>query len=203
MRLFVYSKVPLLKISIINLLKNNNDVLLGGVELDIIDYSDDSKELLSKKGSLLIAVINSDEDLKNISEIKYKNNAKIIVIDFSNNNNIKRMLLDSGIDGYLTCTSEITDISLAIFQVNRGKKYYDGDICVGSKKNKFVNEKLTVRENEILELIALGKRNREIANSLYISENTVKKHVSNIFHKLNLSDRVEAMTYAYDVGIIS
>lgn len=201
MKLFVYSNVPLVKISIIDLLKNDNNVLLGGVELEVIDYCGDSKELL--KEDLLVAVINSEEDFKDVLEIKYKNNVKIIVIDFSNNNNIKRILLDSSIEGYLTCTSEITDISLAVFQVNRGKKYYDGDICVSSKKNKFVNEKLTVRENEILELVALGKRNREIANSLYISENTVKKHVSNIFHKLHLNDRVEAMSYAYNVGVIS
>src|SRR5690606_13669084 len=56
---------------------------------------------------------------------------------------------------------------------------------------------LTSRELEVLRLIALGKRNKAIANTLFISERTVERHVSNIFDKLNVSSRSAATAYAY------
>ena len=55
---------------------------------------------------------------------------------------------------------------------------------------------ITRRELEILELIAQGMSNREIADDLYISENTVKNHVRNILEKLHLHSRMEAVVYA-------
>ncbi len=62
---------------------------------------------------------------------------------------------------------------------------------------------LTIREKEVLSLIAQGLNNREIANSLSISEKTVKTHVGNIFSKLQISDRTQAVLYAVRRGIIS
>lgn len=60
---------------------------------------------------------------------------------------------------------------------------------------------LTQRELEVLELIAEGMLNKEIAATLYISEKTVKNHVSNIFKKLNVSDRTQAAIYAFKHNI--
>ena len=56
--------------------------------------------------------------------------------------------------------------------------------------------KLTDRELEVLKLVAQGLTNREIADQLYISENTVKNHVRNILEKLHLHSRMEAVVYA-------
>lgn len=61
---------------------------------------------------------------------------------------------------------------------------------------------VTTREREILELMAKGRSNREIAEALYISENTVKTHVSNVYQKLDVNDRTEAVTTALRLGII-
>ncbi len=61
---------------------------------------------------------------------------------------------------------------------------------------------LTAREREIIALVALGLRNSEVAANLFISDETVKTHLSNIFHKLDLRDRVELTLYAIRVGII-
>lgn len=62
---------------------------------------------------------------------------------------------------------------------------------------------LTTREMEVLRLIANGLNNREIAEELVISENTVKGHVSNILSKLHLADRTQAAVYAWQKGIVS
>ena len=61
---------------------------------------------------------------------------------------------------------------------------------------------LTDREQEVLQLIADGKNNRDIAAKLVISEKTVKTHVSNILAKLNLDDRTQAAIYALRRGIV-
>jgi len=61
---------------------------------------------------------------------------------------------------------------------------------------------LSDREMEILRLIASGISNREIADTLFISEKTVKSHVSNILSKLHLADRTQAAVYAWSQGIV-
>jgi len=63
-------------------------------------------------------------------------------------------------------------------------------------------DELTSRENEVLNLIASGMNNREIANQLVISEMTVKTHVSNILSKLHLEDRTKAAIYALKHGFV-
>ena len=65
------------------------------------------------------------------------------------------------------------------------------------------NTELTARETEILALIAEGKSNKEIAAELFISVNTVKVHVSNIFQKIEVSSRTEATLYAIENGVVS
>ncbi|HYD09681.1 MAG TPA: response regulator transcription factor, partial [Acidimicrobiales bacterium] len=64
------------------------------------------------------------------------------------------------------------------------------------EKQQVPAPKLTDRELEVLKLVAQGLTNREIADQLYISENTVKNHVRNILEKLHLHSRMEAVVYA-------
>ncbi len=61
---------------------------------------------------------------------------------------------------------------------------------------------LTARELEVLRLVASGASNPEIARSLYLSERTVKGHISSIFLKLDVRDRAAAIIRAYDAGIV-
>lgn len=205
MEVITYCEIPLLKSLILNLIINDSNNMFKELKLNICEYSRYLENQEQNEFDLLISIIVCERDLNETIRIKHKNkNIKTIVIDFSNDLYIKDELFKNKIEGYLTSNSEITDLFLVILQINRGKVYYDYNISNSSNLNRnfYENKKLTIRENEILKLIGLGKRNKEIANSLYISENTVKKHVSNILHKLNLINRAEIISYTYDKGVV-
>jgi DNA-binding NarL/FixJ family response regulator len=73
----------------------------------------------------------------------------------------------------------------------------------GAAKPQLPYERLTQRELEVLQSAADGLTNREIAERLFISEKTVKNHISNIFSKLNVNDRTQAILYALRQGLVS
>jgi DNA-binding NarL/FixJ family response regulator len=70
------------------------------------------------------------------------------------------------------------------------------------RKNDAGLEQLTERELEVLRLLATGKSNAELASHLYLGEGTVKTHVSHVLGKLGLRDRVQAVVFAYESGVV-
>jgi DNA-binding NarL/FixJ family response regulator len=76
------------------------------------------------------------------------------------------------------------------------------DRFVEMSRRTVPGETLSEREVEVLRLMAKGAANKEIAAALFISESTVKTHIANIFQKLDVNDRTEAVTTALQKGII-
>jgi NarL family two-component system response regulator LiaR len=131
-------------------------------------------------------------------------NTKVIVLtSFTDDENVFPAI-QAGASGYLLKDISPSDLSQAIRVVNEGEKQLHPEI---TKKlmDQFVNpdiehefdlDDLTPRETDVLRLIAQGMSNKEIANTLTISDKTVKTHVSSILNKLDLVDRTQAAIFA-------
>ena len=135
---------------------------------------------------------------------------KIIVLTSFSDDDKVFPAIRSGAAGYLLKDISPPDLRKAIQSVHRGEMHLHPEI---TKKlmNQFVTPKveaevnpdeLTSREIEVLQLIAEGLSNKELAQKLSISEKTVKTHVSSILGKLQLEDRTQAAIYAYKHGFV-
>jgi two-component system nitrate/nitrite response regulator NarL len=107
------------------------------------------------------------------------------------------------VSGYLLKSAFPEEFITAIRMVARGKRYYDPEILddvLGQESNEpFAG--LTAREIDIIRALAQGLSNRAISEEYCISENTVKKHISNLLGKLELEDRTQAALYAFSQGL--
>jgi len=112
-----------------------------------------------------------------------------------------RRALEAGARGYMLKSMPPQDLIDGIRQVHAGKKRIPQE--VGSHLAEHMGEEdLTAREVEVLQRIAGGNRNQDIARRLFISEETVKVHVKHIMEKLGASDRTQAVSIGIRRGII-
>jgi DNA-binding NarL/FixJ family response regulator len=121
--------------------------------------------------------------------------------------------LKAGARGYLLKVSPEADVLEAVRAVAAGKTYFSPSIkkllveeYVVEAQRRGVEDSydlLSRREKEILQILASGKTNREIADLLFISVTTVETHRNNIFQKLNLHSLAELILYAVRKGLVS
>ncbi len=127
--------------------------------------------------------------------------ARIIVLTtFEGDAEIQRAL-EAGARAYLLKSMTPRELLDGIRQVHAGKKRIPPEIAARLAEH-LSDEALTAREVEVLRQVADGNRNRDIAERLFISEETVKVHVKHIMDKLGANDRTEAVAIAIRRGII-
>jgi len=145
-----------------------------------------------------------------LSEIR-KNGSDIKVLMLTVHNEVEYLIkaIDIGVDGYILKDSESAELKKAILTLMNGEKYIQPSLIpalnarlINIDEDKDKIEQLTKREIEVLAKVAKGMFNREIAISLNISERTVKNHISNIFKKIQVSDRTQAAVFAIRNDII-
>jgi len=127
--------------------------------------------------------------------------ARIVMLTtFEGDVDIRRALA-AGARGYILKSSPPEELLDIIRQVHAGKKRVPPEVAAHLAEH-MGDENLTVREIEVLRLLAGGNRNRDIAEQLFISEETVKVHVKHIIDKLGAKDRTQAIAIAVRRGII-
>ncbi len=134
---------------------------------------------------------------------------KVLILTVHNEMDYLMKAIDIGVDGYILKDSESQELKKAINAVNNGENYIQPSL-IPALNNQLVNrdsdkdkiDLLTNRELEVLVQVASGMFNKEIALNLNISERTVKNHISNIFKKIDVSDRTQAAVFAIKNNII-
>lgn len=162
---------------------------------------------------VLLLDINMPEKngLEVLDEIKKKEyDVKVLILTVHNELEYLLKAVDIGVDGYILKDSESAELKRAIHSVLAGENYIQASL-IPALNNRLANrdidkdkiEALTSRELEVLIQVANGMINKEIATNLNISERTVKNHVSNIFKKIDVSDRTQAAVFAIKNNIIT
>lgn len=139
-------------------------------------------------------------------------NTKVIILTSQTNKEYIIAATKLGAKGYLFKNCDTNDLIKAIREVSIGRTYIDQSVANVLTQNthyeKESNNKqlekielLSRREYEVLALISGGLNNKDIGKELFISEKTVKNHITNLFKKIEVNDRVQATIFAYQNGI--
>ncbi|MCT4607247.1 MAG: response regulator transcription factor [Marinisporobacter sp.] len=186
-------------------------------DIKVVALAADGEDTIKKSQQYKPDVILLDINMPNMNGIQalrrlkdMGTDSKIIMLTIHDDREYLFETINIGASGYVLKDAESASLIKAIRDVCTGDSYIHPSLASElvkeyNKKEKGNDEckkdKLTRREYEVLGLIAEGKNNREIAEDLFISEKTVKNHVSNIFKKINVSDRTQAAIYAYKHNI--
>ena len=184
--------------------------------IDVIEQASDGAECLEKLQHVQPDILLLDINMPNVNgievleEIKKKNiPVKVLMLTVHSEVEYLVQAVDIGANGYILKDSGSEELKKAIQSVMEGDSYIQPSL-IPSLNSRLVNrdidkEKiaaLTKREMEILTQIAGGMFNKEIALNLNISERTVKNHISNIFKKIDVSDRTQAAVFAIRNNIV-
>nr|WEJ76814.1 response regulator transcription factor [Streptococcus suis] len=132
--------------------------------------------------------------------------AQIVILTSYLDNEKIYPVLEAGARGYMLKTSSADEILAAIRKVALGEYAIETEVekkVEHHKRHPDLHDDLTAREREILTLLAKGYDNQRIADESFISLKTVKTHVSNILSKLAVSDRTQAVVYAFQHGLVA
>lgn len=127
--------------------------------------------------------------------------ARIILLTSFDREEEIHQALKSGVAGYLLKESKLPELSEAIRVVHRGENWFPRGI-LDLAKERAAQPELSKREVEVLDLVAKGLTNKEIANVLQFSEDGAKHHLRKIYEKLGVNVRAEAINEALRRGIL-
>ncbi len=184
--------------------------------IEVVAEANDGEEciekLLEMSPDILLLDINMSKKngIEVLKDIKNKNiNVKVLILTVHESIEYLLKAVELGADGYIMKDSESAELKKAISVIMNGENYIQPNL-IPALNNRLVArdidkdkiESLTGRELEVLIQVANGMFNKEIANSLNISERTVKNHISNIFKKIGVFDRTQAAVFAIKNDLI-
>jgi DNA-binding NarL/FixJ family response regulator len=190
-------------------------VLLGEDGIEVVGEGEDGEDAIRKAEDLAPDVVLMDVRMPRVSGIEATRilaetlpTTKILMLTVSDEEDDLYEAIKAGATGYLLKEISIEEVADAVRAVMQGQTLISPSMASklivefnnlarrAEEKQQVPAPRLTDRELEVLKLVAQGLTNKDIADSLYISENTVKNHVRNILEKLHLHSRMEAVVYA-------
>jgi DNA-binding NarL/FixJ family response regulator len=191
-------------------------VVLGTEDdIEVIAEAEDGQEAITKSEELAPDVVLMDVRMPRVNGIEAARqirdmlpSTKILMLTVSDEEDDLYEAVKAGANGYLLKEISVEEVASAIHSVMQGQSLISPSMASKllnefnslaksvAEREQFPAPVLTARELEVLKLVARGMSNKDVADELYISENTVKNHVRNILEKLHLHSRMEAVMYA-------
>ena len=198
------------------LFRRGLDVVLGAEkDIKVIAEAADGEAAIARAAELAPDVVLMDVRMPRVNGIEASRrirellpSTRILMLTISDEEDDLYEAVKAGANGYLLKEISVEEVPEAIRAVAQGQslispsmaskllKEFNALTRKAEERHQYPAPALTARELEVLRLVARGMTNREIADELYISENTVKNHVRNILEKLHLHTRMEAVIYA-------
>jgi DNA-binding NarL/FixJ family response regulator len=135
--------------------------------------------------------------------VKHLPGTEVLILSMHADDNYVRNALDAGAKGYLLKSSIDVDLVGAIRSVAEGKRFMGNGLRYAARGQDDELSKLTAREKQVLQLIAQGKSNKEIASLLELSVNTVSVHRANLMEKMNIHRTAELVLFAIRKGLVA
>lgn len=192
-------------------------IISDSSKYEIVAEAADGNETISILDTLVTDVILLDIEMPGFSGIstlveikKFYPKIKVIMLTAHTESDFLIRSINHGADGYLSKECNIDELFLAIDTVVSGNSYIQSSLAAAMNRfeanrnsDKEKIDGLTKREIEILKQIAGGRFNKEIADSLDITERTVKNHISNLFKKIDVNDRTQAAVFAIRNNLVN
>jgi DNA-binding NarL/FixJ family response regulator len=193
-------------------------------ELTVLDVAGTALELINKVSHnkpdvvLICLMQNEGKNIDLIADLlKVAPQTKAVILSSPNSLLNQPSALKIGVAGIVGTNQSTRVLIRAIRQVSEGEVWLNHKVIAqlldnsfnSTSKSKYKNkgllkgDDLTKRELEVITLIGLGLNNKDISRKLYIGEATVRHHLSSIYSKLNIKDRLNLAIYAYQQGIVS
>jgi two-component system, NarL family, response regulator LiaR len=167
---------------------------------ELMDRLDEWKPQIVLQDLLMPGGMDGVETIRQVTERAPA--VKVIALTASTDEARMMGALRAGAAGYVRKDAEPEVLLAAVRAVARGKTYIDPSVS-RQILQAAASEDLTPRETEILRQLALGRSNKEIADALSIGDETVKTHVGNVFAKLEVENRAQAVVQALKRGLIA
>ena len=186
-------------------------------DLEIVGEASDSVQAVSETAELLPQVVLIDaqlpegQSLESLRQIRQLNaETRVLLLAGQENEALLYEALRAGASGYIVKNVAPDELAQAVRTVARGEVLVQPQLAArllarfGDQQGNagHPQEHLTAREQEVLQLLARGLRNKEIAARLFVSERTVNFHLANIYAKLHVSGRTEALSKALERGLL-
>jgi DNA-binding NarL/FixJ family response regulator len=182
----------------------------------VIGQAADGQEAIKLAAALKPDVVLMDLKMPNLDGVEATRrivaeqpDIKVVILTTFETDSYVIEALKAGASGYVLKDSQPSAIASGLLAVLSGERVMASavanrvlEMLTGATTPKEFYDGLTVREIEILKLIAAGKANKQIAIKLRISDKTVRNHVSNMYQKLQIYDRSQAVLYAVRKGLV-
>lgn len=186
-------------------------------EFKVVAEASDGFECLERIANIRPDILLLDINMPNMNGLEVlkvlrRRRKKLRIMVLTVHNEIEYLVkaIDIGINGYILKDSESSELKKAIRTIVSGEDYIQPSLIpalntymIDRDNNMAILDSLTDREIEVLKLLAMGLYNKEIADKLFISERTVKNHISNIFKKIEVSDRTQAAVFAIRNNLVT